>query len=195
MDKRQFLLATALAAPIVGAARAAPAGTRAAGPAVLTVTGAIARSNRGPLDKVLDQLMARHHLQFERAFSFDLAALAALEQVAIRPTLEYDARPHRLRGPLLRDVLRTAGVAAGDATQLTLRGIDGYAPVLSLGELEAQRFIVATQIDGLPLSIGGLGPLWAIFDADRIPEMARKPVSERFARCPWGFYHVGVQSA
>lgn len=195
MDKRQFLLATALGAPMMCAASGAMASTRAAGPAVLTVTGTIARSNRGPLDKVLDQLMSRHKLQFERAFSFDLAALAALRQVAIRPTLEYDAKPHQLRGPLLLDVLKTAGVATTGATTLTLRAIDGYAPVMPLADIAAQAFIVATHIDGKPLAIGGLGPLWAIYDADRVPEMASKPVIERFARCPWGFYHIGVQPA
>ena len=193
MDKRQFLLATALGAPLLCASVGALAGTRAAGPAVLTVTGAIGRSNRGPRDKVLDQLMSRHNLQFDRAFAFDLAALAALSQVTIRPTLEYDAKPHQLRGPLLRDVLAAAGVSAAGPMTLALRAIDGYAPVMTMAEMEARRFIVATHIDGKPLAIGGLGPLWAIHDTDRFPETAHKPVSERFAQCPWGFYHIGVQ--
>jgi hypothetical protein len=195
MDKRQFLLATALGAPFMCASAGAMAGTRASGPAVLTVTGLIGRSNRGPRDKVLDQLMSRHNLQFERAFSFDLAALAALRQVTFRPTLEYDAKPHQLRGPLMIDVLKTAGVSTAGQMTLALRAIDGYAPVLTVADMAAQAFIVATHIDGRPMAIGGLGPLWAIHDADRIPEMARKPVTERFAQCPWGLYHIGVQSA
>jgi hypothetical protein len=195
MDKRQFLLATALGAPLLCASAGARAGARLSGPALLTVTGAIARSNRGPRDKVLDQLMARHNLQFERAYTFDLAALAVLSQVTIRPTLEYDAKPHELRGPLLRDVLEAAGVATAGPMTLALRAIDGYAPVMTMAEMAARRFIVATRIDGKPLASGGLGPLWAIYDTDRFPETARKPVTERFAQCPWGFYHVDVQPA
>ncbi len=39
------------------------------------------------------------------------AALATLPAVKIRPTLEYDGRPHTLKGPLLTDVARAAGVA------------------------------------------------------------------------------------
>jgi hypothetical protein len=109
--------------------------------------------------------------------------------------LEYDARPHQLRGPLMIDVLRMAGVAKDGATELTLRGIDGYAPVLTLADIGAHDFIVTTHIDGKPLAIGGLGPLWAIHEADRFPEMASKPVTERFAGCPWGLYHIGVQAA
>jgi len=195
MNKRQFLLATALGAPMFCAATGALAGTRVSGPAVLTVTGAIGRSNRGPRDKVLDQLMSRHKLEFDRAFAFDLAALATLRQVSIRPTLEYDARPHELRGPLLGEVLKTAGVSNAGQMSLALRAIDGYAPVMMMAEMAARRFIVATHIDGKALAIGGLGPLWAIYDADRFPEMASKPVTERFAQCPWGLYHIGVQPA
>jgi len=196
MDKRQFLLVTALGLPAIRAsARGRKTNTLASGPAVLTVTGLIGRTNRGPLDKVLDHLMSKHGLQFELAFSFDLSALAELPQVNIRTTLEYDARPHRLRGPLMIDVLRMAGVSTSGPTTLTLRGIDGYAPVLTLADIGAHDFIVATHIDGQPMAIGGLGPLWAIYEADRFPEMARKPVNERFAGCPWGLYHIGVQAA
>jgi hypothetical protein len=196
MDKRQFLLATALGLPAMRAsASGRKTGTLASGPAVLTVTGLIGRTNRGPLDKLLDQLMSKHGLQFERAFSFDLSVLADLPQVNIRPTLEYDARPHQLRGPLMIDVLRMAGVSKDGTTRITLRGIDGYAPVLTLADMSAHDFIVATHIDGQPMAIGGLGPLWAIYEADRFPEMASKPVNERFAGCPWGLYHIGVQAA
>ena len=53
--------------------------------------------------------------------------------------------------------------------------------------------IVATAIDGVPLWIGGLGPLWAVVDADRLPALKDKPVKERFAQCPWGLYHIDVK--
>jgi len=196
MDKRQFLLTTALGLPAMRAsARGTKTGTVALGPVVLTVTGLIGRANRGPRDTVGDQLMLKHGLEFSRAFSFDLLALAALPQVTIKPTLEYDAKPHHLRGPLLVDVLKRTGVSRTGAATLTLRGIDGYAPVLTLAEIAAHEFIAATHIDGLPLAIGGLGPLWALYEADRFSDMARKPVSERFAACPWGLYHIAVQAA
>ena len=47
--------------------------------------------------------------------------------------------------------------------------------------------------DRLHLS-GGLGPLWAIYDADRFPDMAAQPVDQRFALCPWALYHIDVQA-
>ena len=62
-----------------------------------------------------------------------------------------------------------------------------------MSRAKAQRFIVATHLDGAPMALGGLGPLWAIYDADRVPEMASRPVGERFSTCPWALYHIEVQ--
>jgi hypothetical protein len=191
MNKRQFLGATALASLAgTGAARAAAASR---GPVLLTVTGAITRSNRGPLDPALDQMMHKQQLSFERAYTFDFAELSRLAPRSIRPTLEYDGKPHALRGPLLADVLAQAGVHAGAATKVVLRAVDGYAAVLPLAQAKSQGFIVATHLDGQPLPLGGLGPLWAIYDADKVPEMAAKPLSQRFGACPWALYHIEVQ--
>jgi len=51
---------------------------------------------------------------------------------------------------------------------------------------------VATHLDGKLLNIGGFGPLFAIYDADRIPELANKPLNQRFTACPWGLYCIEV---
>jgi len=194
MNKRRFLLAGALGA--TGASSlAAGASSERTGCGLLTVTGAIARSNRGPIDLALDQLMVKHGRAFDRAWEFDAAMLARLPAVTIQPTLEYDAKPHKLSGPLLASVLGAAGVAAGAAVTLTLRAIDGYAVAVSLADASRYRMIVATTIDGRPMSLGGLGPLWAVYDADRIPEFADKPLKQRFALSPWGLYYIEAKAA
>lgn len=190
MDKRHFLGA-ALASGALPAI-AAPAPAPAGGPALLTITGAVKRSNRGALDPVRDQMMFKHKLAFTRAFALDFAAIAALPAQTIRPTLEYDGKPHALRGPLLADVLALAGTRPADASQLLLRAVDGYAAAVPMGQLRAWKFIVATHLDGQPMALGGLGPLWAVYDADRVPEMAARPVKERFGACPWALYHIDV---
>ena len=192
MEKRQFLGSAALAVGALPAAGAAPVAAR--GPTLLTVTGAIQRPNRGPLDPVLDQMMYKHKLAFSRAHALDFAAIARLPALTIRPTLEYDARPHVLRGPLLMDVLALAGARPPDEATLVLRAVDGYAATITVRQARAQRFIVATHIDGQPLALGGLGPLWAVYDADRVPDMAARPLTERFGACPWALYHIGVQA-
>jgi len=43
------------------------------------------------------------------------------------------------------------------------------------------------------LALGGLGPQWAVIDADTVVAFKDKPLKERFALCPWGLYHIDVK--
>jgi len=193
MNKRDFLAAAALgSAAVPSMAQGITLGARRS-PALLTVTGAIGRTNRGPLDPVVDQMMAKQKIGFDKACTFDFPTLAALPSVTIRPTLEYDNKPHTLSGPLLATVLKSVRVSP-NATKLAMRAVDGYSPTISIADARKYRFIVATFLDGKPMALGGLGPLWAIYDADRFPDMAAKPVDQRFALCPWALYHIDVQA-
>ena len=195
MTQRRYFLATATAGaaalPGLTLAQTAPKGAR--GPTVLTVSGLIGTGNRGALDPALDQLMAKQKIAFDKAQAFDFAALAALPAVTIKPTLEYDAKPHVLKGPLLMDVMKASGVKVTAKTVFFLRAIDGYAAQVSAADAARYRFIVATHLDGQPMALGGLGPLWAVYDADRFPDMAAKPLPARFAWCPWATYHIEVK--
>jgi hypothetical protein len=139
--------------------------------------------------------MVKQKVAFDRAFTLDFDALAALPQASIRPVLEYDEKPHALSGPLLADVLHAAGGQVGDGGSVLLRAIDGYAVTVSAADFAKYRFMVATHLDGKPMPLGGLGPLWAVYDADRYPELAAKPVSQRFGLCPWALYHVNLVRA
>ena len=105
------------------------------------------------------------------------------------------AKEQLTRFQLLADVLKASGVKLNDKTTVFVRAVDGYAAQVTAAELTKYRFIVATHMDGQPLSLGGLGPLWAVYDADRFPDMAAKPVSARFAWCPWATYHIEVKEA
>lgn len=202
MRKRQFLnilagggIAGAALPGLASAAKPRPRpGPASAGPALLTVTGAISKPNRGSFDPLRDQMMAKQKLGFDKAHAFDFAALGRLPAVTIRPTLEYDGKVHTLRGPTLADVVQAAGADMRGGATLVLRAIDGYAVSVPLAQARAQRFLVATHLDGATMALGGLGPLWAIYDADRLPELASKPLAERFGNCPWGLYHIEVQA-
>ena len=194
MHKRDFLAAAALGAVTLPAATqsAGPSGSSLRSPALLTVTGAVTKPNRGPLDPMRDQMMGKQKLSFDKARAFDFAALTAMPAVTIKPTLEYDNKQHELRGPLLADVLKAAGAASEG--KLAMRAVDGYAPTMSIADIRKYRFIVATHLDGQTMPLGGLGPLWAVYEPDRFPEMAAKPVSDRFANCPWAVFHIDVQA-
>lgn len=195
MKRRNLLAGFALCGAALPALAQSPKDlvTSSRGPALLTVTGNIGAGNRGPFDPALDQLMKKQGVEFTRAYRFDYAALTALPATAIEPTLEYDNRKHRLMGPLLTNVIRAAGAQVNAATKLVLRAIDGYTVVVPLSEIDRFRFIVATHLGEQPIPLGGLGPLWAVYEPDAFPEMASKPASERFALCPWGLYHVEIQ--
>lgn len=192
--RRQFLNTAALGAvlmPSLALAQTAPKAAR--GPTLLTVSGLIGPGNRGALDPALDQMMAKQKISFDKAHAFDFAAITALPAVTIVPTLEYDGKPHRLKGPLLMEVLKASGVKVSDRTTLFLRAVDGYAAQVSAADAKKYDFIVATHLDDKPMALGGLGPLWAVYDADRFPEMAAKPLSARFSWCPWATYHIEVK--
>ena len=161
---------------------------------MLTITGLISAGNRGPLNPAIEQLMSKQKVTFDKAFVFDFAALQALPKQQIRPTVEYDGKLHSISGPLLTDVVQAAG-ATKQALHVFLRAIDGYVVPLSLADAAKYRYIVATELDGKPMPLGGLGPLWAVYDADRYPDMMAKSLAERFTFCPWGLYHIELRSS
>lgn len=196
MKKRQFLSDSF--AMLAGAAGLsvtpgyAATGLETNSQVILTLTGAIDRTNRGGSDDVIDQLMHKHGIHFERAYCFTLADLQKLPVVQIRPTMEYDGKPHQLSGPRLSDVLDVAGIKKNHPEKMIMHGIDGYAPQHTLAQAAKLNFVIATHMDGKLLSIGGFGPLFALYDADRIPDIAQKPLNQRFANCPWGLYCIEI---
>lgn len=194
MKKRSFLLGAGVAAACTAAwpqeRRSVPPPLHAM--PVLTVFGRISRSNRGRRDKVHDQLLKRHGVTFDRAFTFTLADLQQLSALSIVPVLEYDARPHVLRGPSLVNVLLAAGVDTEAPLEVGVSALDGYRVQLPMTQVRARAMILATHMDGKPLAIGGLGPLWAVFDPGSVPSLRDRRLAERYADCPWGTYCIEV---
>ena len=138
--------------------------------------------------------MAKHGVKFDKAFVFDADALRRLPVVRIKPTLEYDAKAHSLAGPLLasvagRRVWRPA-TRCWPCARWTATSCRCAWPTRA-----AYRMIVATEIDGAPLALGGLGPQWAVYEADTLAAFKDKPLKERFALCPWGLYCIEVTRA
>lgn len=201
MKKRQFLTGAAgLVVGSVGSLSSSVSSAQAVNSrkedeqTILTITGDVIRTNRKKLDPVRDQLMQKHGINFKSAFTFTLADLEKLPSKTISPTMEYDARVHQLSGPRLVDVLAEVGLKNPKDANITMHGIDGYSPEISFSKVRGYDFILATRIDGSLLSIGGLGPLFALYDADRIEEIAKKPLNQRFSGCPWGLYCVQVRA-
>ena len=195
MNKRDFLAAAIMGSASLPALARAPTKQAARKtPTLLTIAGAIGLGNRGAMDPVLDQLMKKQGVNFHKAHSFDFAALLRLPAVTIRPTLEYDARVHTLRGTLVADVIGAAGAQTDAKTTVLLRGIDGYAVQTTMADIQRYRMMVATHLDGAPMPLGGVGPLWAVYDADRFADRMAMPLADRYSSCPWGLYFIDLQS-
>ena len=117
----------------------------------------------------------------------------------MRIRIEYDDAMHELSGPLLETVLQAAGLDIAKAMRgghwITMQAVDGYRVQMPLAQAMRWGFVVATQMDGQPLFTGGLGPLWAIYDAQAVAELADTPFKSRFAKAAWGLYyiHIGEQ--
>lgn len=80
-------------------------------------------------------------------------------------------------GPLLRDVLKLAGVVSG--TELQATALDEYR--ISIPFEDAQRFqvIAATQINGQTLTRRDKGPLFIVYPFDSAPELQSVRYYER----------------
>ncbi len=195
MKKRDFLARSALlgALPVASVQAAGP---QPRGPALLTISGAaVTKGNRSALDPALDQMMVKHGVLFDKALALDAATLHRMPAVQIKPTLEYDAKVHTLSGPLLGTVLEAAGVAPTSNVLVGLRAVDGYNVAISLADIQRYRMLIATHMDGQPLALGGLGPQWAVYDADKLADFKDKPLKQRFGLCPWGVYHIDAKPA
>ncbi|MBI3229975.1 MAG: molybdopterin-dependent oxidoreductase [Burkholderiales bacterium] len=201
MQKRQFLStsigAAAAALGLPALAKPGKPNATTTQPVLLTVTGAISKTNRPAFEATQDILMSKQKLSFDKGFCFDFASLLNLPAASFQATLEYDGKPHTLSGPRLTDILQHCGIgnnADGERYSVTTRAIDGYAANFTLSKLRKWEVLIATHLDGKPMALGGLGPLWTVYDATRQPEGASMSLSQRFALCPWATYHIDVQA-
>ena len=153
-----LVLATALS---LGAA--APA--LAAGPTLLTVTGEITDTNRGPVDPETDKLFIFNDVSFDKAREFDLGMLETLPQTTVHADFPKGGAEAEFTGPLLEDVLEAAGA---EGKTIMIQAMDGYAIEAPMDELVGKGAVVAIARDGKALGIGGLGPTQIVFPrADR----------------------------
>ncbi len=138
----------------------------AEGPALLTVTGDITDSNRGPVDPETDKLFVFNEISFDKAREFDLGMLENLPQTTVHADFPKGGATTEFKGPLLKDVLQAAGAA--DGKEVMIQAMDGYAIELPVADLVDRGAVVALERDGRALGIGGLGPTQIVFPrADR----------------------------
>lgn len=158
----------------------------AAGPVLLTVTGAISNTNRGPSDPDYDKLFAFNDVTFDKAMEFDADALAALPQASVATDFPKGGPTVTFAGPTLADVLAAAGAQGGS---VTIRAMDGYAVEAPLMEMVGSGAVLATSRDGKPLGIGNFGPVQVVFPRSERADLAEMPDDWWV----WQIYHVVVE--
>lgn len=153
---RKTFLALMLAVP--GVLLAAPSDAADnTDPVVLTVTGNVAKPNRGPMDPADDLVFAHLDVKFDKAFTFTLADLKALPQRTEKAKYPEWPREITATGPALADVLKAAGA---EGKKIVVQAADGYAPEFTADDVARNKMILAVSADGKPLHMGGRGPLW-----------------------------------
>jgi hypothetical protein len=152
---------------------------------LLTVSGTIGESNRGPLDPKKDSLLALNKVDFKKAFAFDRPTLLALEQgtVTVQPR-EFD-KPATFKGPLLREVL---GHIEAAKLKITVVAINGYSGWIAPEDVDRSDWILALEADGVPLGIGQQGPLWLI----NTRAEGEKPGEDGRGRWVYAVYYMRV---
>jgi hypothetical protein len=152
---------------------------------VLTVSGMIGKTNRGPLDPRKDSLLALQKIDFRQAFAFDRATLLSLPQgtVTAQPP-EFDA-PATFKGPLLREVL---GLVEAAQVRTSFVALNGYTGWLDPDDIKTSDFILALEADGKPLGLGQQGPIWLL--NTRAPDF--KPDDTHHGHWVWALFYIKV---
>jgi hypothetical protein len=126
---------------------------------LLTVSGLVGKTNRGPFDAKRDVLLAVQKAQFKSAFEFDRAMLLALPQATVTAQPNTFAQPARFSGPVLREVL---GYLEAAKVKVTFIALNSFAGWLAPEDIDGSDWILALSADGVPLGIGQQGPIWLV---------------------------------
>ena len=157
-----------------------------AGPAILTVIGAIEHTNRNPFDAFEDGFFKHHDRQFSRAAVFDAGMLEALGMHPVEISYSGFPKPYRFEGPWLKDVLAAVGAPGKD---IAIVALDGFASEISAADLAAEDWLVAVKRDGRYLDLGQRGPLWVVY-----ARRDGKPLTlEDEQRWPWAAFLIEVK--
>jgi hypothetical protein len=152
---------------------------------LLTVSGLVGESNRGPLDVKKDGLLAAQNIDFPKAFAFDRPMLLGLEQGTVTAQTKELGAPATFKGPLLREVL---GRIEAAKTKITVVAVNGFSGWLQPEDVDGSDWILALEVDGVPLGTGQQGPLWLI----NTRAEGQKPSDDGRGRWVWAVFYMRV---
>lgn len=121
------------------------------------------------------------------AVTFDMAALDALPQGTITTTTPWYDGPRTFTGPLLRAVLQQAKVAGA---VLRISALNDYSVEIPVEDLDLYGVVLATRIDGKPLSVRDKGPLFVIYPFDSRTDLKQEKF---YSRAIWQVVRIAVR--
>ena len=99
--------------------------------------------------------------------TLELADLDALPQHSFTTSTIWTDEAAVFSGVPLKSLLETVG-AEGDAVEMI--ALNDYKVTMSVAELEDTAPLVATRMDGKPMSVRDKGPYWLVFPYDEDPK-------------------------
>lgn len=158
-----------LAVVTLGPANALTALQKPSGQVILSVTGAIERTNA------------------DGRADLDRAMLEEIGMVEIETTTPFTEGSTVFRGVLARDLLRHLG-ASGD--QIEAGAIDLYKVSIPVEDFERFDVLIALEADGKKLRVRDHGPTWVIYPWSHHEELKREIYSRRSI---WQMNTIDVQ--
>ncbi|MEP4380364.1 MAG: hypothetical protein ABJ215_00455 [Alphaproteobacteria bacterium] len=152
---------------------------------ILTIGGAVTRSNRGAPDHFAASFLKTQEYDYTKAAAFDVPMLERLGMVKTTIKAAPWPRAITLEGPRLVDVLMAAG---WNGTKITMVALDGFAVEISAADIAAREWIVGIKADGAYLPIGGRGPVWIVY---QVP--GGQGTEEDEARWPWAVFYISAE--
>ncbi|MHA6287769.1 molybdopterin-dependent oxidoreductase [Maricaulis sp. CAU 1757] len=168
---RSLIMTVLLLIGLVACSRE-PDDAMVAEPAILTLFGAIEEANRGPVLPETEPLFTALAIDFSTALTLGRSDLTDLPQHTVITDYPADAGSRVFVGPLMRDVIALADPQADFAV---ITGLDGYSRKIGLRRFEEFGAILAVEMEGNALPMGGFGPTMLVWPRRSNPALIGMP--------------------
>lgn len=138
------------------------------GNVVLTLKGHLATTNNG------------------KTADFDMAMLEKLAGRSATMETPWTNGSTKFEGPLLRAILEAAGASG---SKLVVKALNDYAAEVPYEDATKLDTMLATQMNGKPMSVRDKGPLFMIYPFDKDPNLYNE---KYFSRSVWQIREIEV---
>jgi hypothetical protein len=135
----------------------------------LMLTGASAAQLAAPSGKVILEVTGKiANTNYGKTAEFDMSMLdALLPGTTTTSTPWYDGE-RTFSGPLGFSLLEAVGASG---TMMKVTAINDYTTEVPVADFESYRVLLATRLDGEPMSVRDKGPIFIIYPFDDQPDL------------------------